>query len=525
MKKVIFTLLLLMTTVISFAADEFAGLNKVNVWTGSHEVNWSKSLDLNASKFATAQVGDKVAFTIESVGADAEIFIQDASWTDVKDMIIKPIAATATQVSFTITDAALEALSAAVHIKGQNVTITSIDLYQQAEVKDYQSCVIYTGPDVAFGSWKKEVKIAADKFVDAEPGDKIKFNFTDVVSGAQIQINDGSYTESFVEYDDILEDSYEFVLTEENLAIIKENGIAIKGQKATVTTIELLTVATGGETTDTYNEVDVKSTAPLTFKGADNWQKWITIPGSSFADALVGDKVKFYIAVEGVNPQLQIADKSWASIFSKPQVDVSGDSYTFKIEDEAMLAVLKEGLFIKGQNVTVQKITLLTNAAIKNFDSSVIYDGPVVDLNGWKNIAEVAAAGFATAKLGDKIVINFTDVLAGAQVQLNTMVVGWNAFVEYDDIVGTSYEYVLNDQEVLDELKEFGLAIKGQKASISTVQLLSLQPTTGIDQVVNSFNENLPVEIFDLSGKRVSNMNAHGIYLLKKGNKVVKVAK
>ena len=96
-------------------------------------MNWDASLDLSASAFATAQVGDKVAFTVEKVGADAEIFMQDESWNDVDDMTSKPIATTATVVSFDVTETALQALQAATHIKGQNVTITSIDLYQQAE--------------------------------------------------------------------------------------------------------------------------------------------------------------------------------------------------------------------------------------------------------------------------------------------------------------------------------------------------------------------------------------------------------
>ena len=107
------------------------------------------------------------------------------------------------------------------------------------------------------------------------------------------------------------------------------------------------------------------------------------------------------------------------------------------------------------------------------------------------------------------------------------MIEGWDTFLEYDNIVGTSYEYVLNDENVIAELKEFGLAIKGQKASVESVELLSLQTTSGISELTSDkkFGENQPVEIFDLTGKRLSNMNGHGIYLLRQGNKTVKVAK
>ncbi len=108
------------------------------------------------------------------------------------------------------------------------------------------------------------------------------------------------------------------------------------------------------------------------------------------------------------------------------------------------------------------------------------------------------------------------------------MIEGWNAFVKYDDVIGNSYEYVLNDEDILSELKEYGLAIKGQKASVATVELLSLQDATnGINKIAvdHQIDLNQPVEIFDLSGKRVSNMNAHGIYLLRQGGKTIKVAK
>lgn len=531
MKKVIFTLMFLLTAVFSYAADAFAGLNKVNVWTGTHEVNWNASLDLSASAFATAQVGDKVAFTVEKVGADAEIFMQDESWNNVDDMTIKPIATTATVVSFDVTETALQALQAATHIKGQNVTITSIDLYQQAEVKEYNSTVIYDGDPVVFGNWNNFLKIASDKFMDAKAGDKIKINFKDVEAGAQIQVNNGTFGNAYVEYDAIAGTSYEYVMDEESATDFQENGAAFKGQKATIVSVELLLAKSeGGEGggVATLNEIDVKSDAPKTFKGATNWQDWITIPGSGFADAMVGDKVKFYIETVGETPQLQINDNSWASIFaSKPQVNVSGDSYTFKIEDEDMLTKLQAGLFIKGQNVTVTKVTLLTQAAVKNFTSSVIYEGPVVALAKWKNWVEVPAAGFATAKVGDKIKVNFTDIKEDAQLQLAAMIVGWDTFLEYDNIVGTSYEYVLNDENVIAELKEFGLAIKGQNASVESVELLSLQTTSGISELTSDkkFGENQPVEIFDLTGKRLSNMNGHGIYLLRQGNKTVKVAK
>lgn len=527
MKKVFFTLMLLLTAVFSYAADEFAGLNKVNVWTGTHVVNWSTSLDLNAAKFATAQVGDKVAFTVKAVGANAEIFVQNSEWVDVPDMTIKPIASSASCVSFEITDAAWEALQGALHIKGQNVTITSIDLYQQAEIKQYESTVVYAGPSIPFNSWKGEVSVTADKFMDAQAGDKIRINFIDIVKGAQIQINDGSFQEQFVPYDDILDSYYDFVLTDENVDIIQVSGIALKGQKATVATIELLIAKNSGESL-TVNEVAVKCDAPKTFSGSANWNTWITIPGSSFADAQVGDKVKFYIETVGSNPQLQIANKAWNSIFaSKPQVNVSGDSYMFKIEDEDMLASLKEGAYIKGANVTVAKISLLTTAPLKNYLSAVIYDGPAVALGAWTNHLEVSAAGFASVKAGDKIVVHFTKLSTGAQVQLNTMAPEWNSFVKYDDIVGDSYEYVLTDASIVAELKQYGLAIKGQKASVASVELLSLQETTGISELVSDkkFNDNQKVEIFDLTGKRLSNMNGRGIYLLRQGNKTVKVMK
>jgi len=53
MKKIIFTIISILTSLASFATD---------VWEGSHHVSWDTTLKLEASKFTDLQVGQKIVF-------------------------------------------------------------------------------------------------------------------------------------------------------------------------------------------------------------------------------------------------------------------------------------------------------------------------------------------------------------------------------------------------------------------------------------------------------------------------------
>ncbi|MGN0225389.1 MAG: hypothetical protein ACI4A7_04840 [Prevotella sp.] len=519
MKKCIFTLFAALCSMMGMAQT----FNEVVVYDGpDYTVDWSSWLTLSGAKFADAQVGDKLVFYVKDAGENPQIQINGSDWTSITANDQEDVTGDDLTVELA-TEAMAEKVKGGLYIKGQNVTITKISLMQQKEVAVYGDPVsVYSGDPVVLGNWKGECTVASDKFIDAKVGDKLLITFTDVESGAQIQIADGDYN-AIVEYDDIVGTTYEFIITDEALASFQETGLVLKGQKATITDVAICSLggSTGGG--GELNEIVIYDGDPVTLSGYSNY---FNLPGSKFASALVGDKVKFYISDLGTTPQLAFQDyDTWTSILSVNQVDVSGDSYLLKIADEDILEALKKGIHVKGQDVTVTKVTLLTQAAPVDYNKTTIYEGEVA-LGNWSNWVEVAAAGFANANIGDKVVINFKDVESGAQVQLNTMIEGWNQFIPYDDVSGTSYEYVFNDKDVLSELKEYGMAIKGQKCTVTSVDLYT-NTATEISGIATKGNNTEKV-VYNLKGERMnaSSLNgAHGVFIVRENGKTYKIAK
>ena len=68
--------------------------------------------------------------------------------------------------------------------------------------------------------------------------------------------------------------------------------------------------------------------------------------------------------------------------------------------------------------------------------------------------------------------------------------------------------------------------MKGQAATLIKVELVK-KGSSGVENVAvdNTIDFSAPVEIYTIDGRRVSEMTQGRIYILRQGNKVVKVAK
>jgi len=538
MKKMFLSLLVCLFSLHMLATD----FNKVNVWSGSQALSWTSSdwITLAGSKFADAQAGDQLVFTVTATGSNPQLQINNKSWKSITENDCDNVSGSS--LTLTLTADQVTACQNGLYIKGDGVTVTSIDLMQQSAVTQYASTAIWTGSE-ALGNWTGTITIDASKFATAKAGDKVKFVFADATSSAQIQVNEANPWTTIIEYDNIVDGVYELTLTDETVAQFKAGGLAVKGHDATLTEVDLLVAGTAGAdgTVDTgLYEVDVDCGLPFTF--ADGWENtFFKVPASVFTDAQVGDYLRFSISDLGKTPQLQINDAStWKSVTAKSQVDVSGDNYTLEITDEEMLAKMKNGLYIKGNAVTVTAVTLLTHTKPATYDDgTVILEGDY-NLGSWSQDVLVPAEKFANAKEGDKVVIYFSDVESGAQIQVAASDVDeagtWREFVPYDDVAGSTYTYIIQGDctakgVATNDLAAFqknGMGLKGQKAHIVKVVLYSLQ-TTGINAATTDKNTSLdpdaPCEIYTLSGMRVSEMKAGNIYILRQGGKAIKVRK
>lgn len=117
----------------------------------------------------------------------------------------------------------------------------------------------------------------------------------------------------------------------------------------------------------------------------------------------------------------------------------------------------------------------------------------------------------------------------------------WTKIVDYDNAKeGTTVLY-LSDRakapaagytpdsshtNLLNSLKTNGLHIKGHGYTVDDVRVISKNGVviTGIDQL-NPSDEELPVEIYTMTGVRVQSMEPGNIYIVRQGNKIRKVMK
>ena len=96
---------------------------------------------------------------------------------------------------------------------------------------------LYTG-ELVLGNWEGYEQISVTA---VEVGDVIRVTVTDAEEGAQVAIQNTSWSAipGFGEAADVTGDTVDFEVTEENVDIVA-GGIIVKGQKATVTSVDLI---------------------------------------------------------------------------------------------------------------------------------------------------------------------------------------------------------------------------------------------------------------------------------------------
>lgn len=205
-----------------------------------------------------------------------------------------------------------------------------------------------------------------------EAGDKLVFCYSDVQSGAQIQLAtfDSSWSWTvIVDYDDIVGDQYVYTVTDEYLDMIKGQGFAVKGQKATLTAVKL--VKKGGSNPDPVDP-DQPSTSKALWEGSVEMGSW---SGEMYykneaendqwkADVMsslkVGDKLVFTFKDVKADAQMQLVtfglDENWTWTPIFDYENLSGDTYTYVITDEYLENIKTRGFAVKGQNATLVKV-------------------------------------------------------------------------------------------------------------------------------------------------------------------------
>ena len=248
----------------------------------------------------------------------------------------------------------------------------------------------------------------------------------------------------------------------------------------------------------------------------DNWSTNVKIDKENFASVKAGDKLVITAAPVEVSSWqwggqvfVKTTRTGWAAIAETISVSAEG-VYNVEISDKAitieegegdtktnvettMLDELKNyGLAIQGMASKVTKIELVPAPEIK--ETKVLSTTEAV-FDNWSTNVKIDKENFASVKAGDKLVITAAPVEVsswqwGGQVFVKTTRTGWAAIAETISVSAEGvYNVEISDKAItieegegdtktnvettmLDELKNYGLAIQGMASKVTKVELI-----------------------------------------------------
>ncbi|MCX4368076.1 MAG: hypothetical protein OSJ41_01025 [Duncaniella sp.] len=445
-------------------------------------------------------------------------------------------------------------------LKGRNVTITKVTLTdggtspETPEKPDTPNIpgdgVLWSG-STSTGSWKNDITVDAPKFSAIKAGDKIAI-YLNVESGkdyGNIELDDQKYTKLDTDGSSADLDSYGCIQADvtkvtyeigaADVALLKSNGLRIKGANITVTKIELI----GGQGVETPTENTIWTGSVDT----GSWKNDVTVDAPKFSNVKGGDILKILLNVNAGNDygNIELDDQTYVKLetdrtsanldsYGCIQPDVTELNYVITNNDAASLKA--NGLRVKGANITVTGIQLSSGDPLPdNPDTpapgieSEIWSGNV-NCGQWAQSVTVAADKFENAREGDRFKINLTinagkgkgivKVQSGDMVDLTVNGKGTNMDSAGNFKRGAKdavYEINVTD---LEKLKAHGLVISGFAVTVTKVSLITVDQS-GIDDIGSDTND-MPVEYYNLNGMRVDNP-ANGIFIRRQGNKVSKI--
>ena len=448
-----------------------------------------------------------------------------------------------------------------------SIVTTTIDVCpSSSSTTDTSSSVIWSGNFNA-GSWTNLLAIDGSYFNNAKAGQQLVFKTSSATGEIQIDYGTESSFEKIVDYDNFTNGTYTLTLTDENIAQLKK-GLIVKGHDYTLTSVEISSSSKGGGNTGgvTCETVDfaLYDTACVWRGKVDlgSWTNFASVSGDRMCDAQVGDAlyIQYAISADATDKkpaELQISNwrlgKCLAKTGEEPYVIVSNcDHYVLNISDADVLETIKTaelpGIRIKGQNCTITAIYLIAKKGT-NSDIAAKYVAKQMDkttlncMNGWgsaDDILKVLPSNevLATAKVGDKIRINFsdykTDPSSTVQVQLAAMpdyTYLHDGNTKNPECNGSDcYYFKIETAEDLKLIKQ-GFCVKGNGVQIGSIDLLvKSADASDIENVdsdrIDIIDFSKPYDVYNVYGQKlnhIGNAGEHRIYILHQNGKTFKL--
>lgn len=448
-------------------------------------------------------------------------------------------------------------------LKGNAYTLTKIEVMNPASsapedpMKDYELASAYTFDTPINVTWSEQL-ISADPFEMLTSTSFVKFLFTDCGTNPQIQLayksGAGSTWTQFSEYEDIQGNMFMLDMSQWQDAAdaaewIPTRGMYIKGQNCKLTGIEIYNKKGTGPSDPTGDLVVCQTYTLDEPLSSGNWDVEVNVPSAAFKHLFEQSTIGLVFSEAGEEAQVQVNYKSgagwtWTTVtegdIARKQfvIDVTNDTDD---SEDFVTWVKQRGLILKGQNFTLSQVITLNPEGVDpnpevEMETVNTYDVPNGTITGWDDEAILIPAS-VFEKLMDKsdVILEFTDC-AGGQAQIAYSADDadgtWTQYADYTDIeankIVISMQEWANPAGAVAGMKKNGLNVKGQKFTLVKV-VINNPKGSGVEtigkEVETAIDWNAPVEIYNISGARVSEMGKGQIYIVRQGSNVVKVVK
>jgi len=342
-----------------------------NVWGGSLELTNDEFQPHNETLFA---VGQTLRLTFVNNSGWMQVFHKDGGngWSSTDLVSGLDLSAGSVEVVLSSTAASEIQNYGGLYIKGENITLKSIDLiYDNGVAPEMTPTTIWTGTLTSeVNQMSEETNIDASHFGNAQVGNKIRFYFSNndgtsyYQMSAQIKNSSWNTAHQYLNYSGVEAPYTEITLVEEGLEDLKERGLYFQGLNITITKAELL---------------------QPTWVAASSWTGTIltetetNINATYFASAIAGNKIRVYFSNNADQSYYQMSAKtktsSWETGYEyMSYVAVEAPYKDIVIVEESLEDLKERGLYIMGKNITINKVELLREKVSSDDLAAIVAD-------------------------------------------------------------------------------------------------------------------------------------------------------
>lgn len=378
--------------------------------------------------------------------------------------------------------------------------------------------------------WSKVLDVDASTFSTLKVGDQVVFEGDG--NGAEIQIANKDWTSYITANSYNCVPFYGSYTVDVNESVLNnfQGGIHVKGKNLTLRSISIKSKEESGdadqEETSGGEREDGKG-----WNGnfdSNGWNSILKVGASAFSALGVGSEVIFKGSTTG-SGQIQIANKDWTSYIpdNANKCDDFNGTYTIDI-DETNIAFFQKGINVKGQNFTLESITVKTPADIAEENKDKAWYGKF-KATTWKDVLDIEGSVFSSLKLGELVVFKgdaygTSDEAAQIQIADND----YETFItenKYNCVPFNGTYTVYVDESNLS-IFQGGIHVKGIHITLKSIEIKPDDTTSDPIKIDGSFHVD-GTKLLDANGNEFIMRGCNYSYAWQKGqeNSVIPAAK